>query len=107
MGEAVDVNDFIKFLKQLDHRVTAVFSQFCETSTGVLHPVHELGHALKNYDDSLYFVVDGVSCIGAVEVDLIKDKIDVLVSGSQKPSCYLLVLLLLLIVTELKIVLLK
>lgn len=83
-GEAVDVNDFIKFLKQLNHRVTAVFSQFCETSTGVLHPVHELGHALKNYDDSLYFVVDGVSCIGAVEVDLIKDKIDFLVSGSQK-----------------------
>ena len=35
------------------------------------------------------FVVDGVSCIGAVDVDINKDKIDVLVSGSQKQLCYL------------------
>ena len=61
---------------------------FCETSTGVIHPVHQLGHALKAFDNSLYFIVDGVSCIGAVDVDLTKDKIDVLVSGSQKLSCY-------------------
>lgn len=83
-GEAVKVDEFINYLKELDVKVSAVFTQFCETSTGVLHPVHDLGHALKKYDDSLYFVVDSVSCIGAVEVDLTKDKIDVLVSGSQK-----------------------
>ena len=47
-----------------------------------------MGHALKAFDNSLYFIVDGVSCIGAVDVDLTKDKIDVLVSGSQKLSCY-------------------
>ena len=39
-----------------------------------------MGHALKAFDNSLYFIVDGVSCIGAVDVDLTKDKIDVLVS---------------------------
>ncbi len=48
-----------------------------------MHPVSELGHALKAFDESIYFVVDGVSCIGA-DVDLQRDAIDVLISGSQK-----------------------
>ncbi|UDI78028.1 alanine--glyoxylate aminotransferase family protein [Staphylococcus taiwanensis] len=83
-GKPVDVEAFISFLKHLEHNVTAVFSQYCETSTAVLHPVAELGHALKSYDENIYFVVDGVSCIGAVDVNLNRDEIDVLVSGSQK-----------------------
>lgn len=83
-GKAVNVPDFIDFLKSLNRNITAVFSQYCETSTAVLHPVNELGHALKDFDESIYFVVDGVSCIGAVDVDLKRDQIDVLISGSQK-----------------------
>lgn len=83
-GKAVNVPDFINFLKSLNRDITAVFSQYCETSTAVLHPVNELGHALKDFDESIYFVVDGVSCIGAVDVDLKRDQIDVLISGSQK-----------------------
>ncbi|MCT1650491.1 pyridoxal-phosphate-dependent aminotransferase family protein [Staphylococcus saprophyticus] len=83
-GKAVNVPDFIDFLKSLNRQVTAVYSQYCETSTAVLHPVNELGHALKNYDPSIFYVVDGVSCIGAVDVDLERDQIDVLISGSQK-----------------------
>ncbi|MCD8899233.1 alanine--glyoxylate aminotransferase family protein [Staphylococcus gallinarum] len=83
-GKAVNVPDFIDFLKSLNRDITAVFSQYCETSTAVLHPINELGHALKDFDESIYFVVDGVSCIGAVDVDLKRDQIDVLISGSQK-----------------------
>ena len=83
-GKAVNVPDFIDFLESLNTNITAVYSQYCETSTAVLHPVSELGHALKAYDESIYFVVDGVSCIGAVDVDLQRDAIDVLISGSQK-----------------------
>lgn len=83
-GKAVNVPDFIDFLKSLNRQVTAVYSQYCETSTAVLHPVNELGHALKNYDPPIFYVVDGVSCIGAVDVDLERDQIDVLISGSQK-----------------------
>lgn len=83
-GEAVDVDGFMNYLNELNAPITAVFSQFCETSTGVLHPVDKLGKALKDYDSNIYFVVDGVSCIGAVDVNLKRDNIDVLVSGSQK-----------------------
>ncbi len=42
------------------------------------------GNAINQFNSNIYFVVDGVSCIGAVDVDINKDKIDVLVSGSQK-----------------------
>ncbi|NBH29871.1 pyridoxal-phosphate-dependent aminotransferase family protein [Staphylococcus warneri] len=83
-GESVDINSFLDYLKSLNVKFTAIFTQFCETSTGVLHPIHELGQTIKSYDSDIYFVVDGVSCIGAVDVDLVKDHIDVLVSGSQK-----------------------
>ena len=83
-GQAVDVDAFMDYLQSLNTSITAVFSQYCETSTAVLHPVNEPGHALKQFDDSIYFIVDGVSCIGAVDVDLERDDIDVLVSGSQK-----------------------
>lgn len=83
-GEAVNVPDFIDFLKSLNRPVAAVFTQYCETSTTVLHPINELGNALKAYDSAIYYVVDGVSCIGAVDANMERDQIDVLISGSQK-----------------------
>ncbi|MCO4337721.1 alanine--glyoxylate aminotransferase family protein [Staphylococcus agnetis] len=83
-GEAFDTKAVIDFIKNINHRIKAVFTQFCETSTAVLHPVAELGVALKQLDDAIFYVVDGVSCIGAVDVDMQRDAIDVLVSGSQK-----------------------
>src|SRR5699024_10885715 len=48
-GQAVNIPDFIDFLKSLKRDITAVFSQYCETSTAVLHPVQELGTALRNF----------------------------------------------------------
>ncbi|WP_105996021.1 pyridoxal-phosphate-dependent aminotransferase family protein [Staphylococcus agnetis] len=83
-GEAFDTKAVIDFIKNINHHIKAVFTQFCETSTAVLHPVAELGVALKQLDDAIFYVVDGVSCIGAVDVDMQRDAIDVLVSGSQK-----------------------
>lgn len=83
-GKAVNVDEFIQFLSSINHKITAVFTQYCETSTAVLHPVGELGKAIKAFDSEIYYVVDGVSCIGAVDVNLERDDIDVLVSGSQK-----------------------
>ncbi|WP_281198466.1 pyridoxal-phosphate-dependent aminotransferase family protein [Staphylococcus schleiferi] len=83
-GKSFEVDGVIEFIKNIETPVNAVFTQYCETSTAVLHPVAELGHALKAHDPNIYYVVDGVSCIGAVDVDLTRDDIDVLVSGSQK-----------------------
>ncbi|MBI5974249.1 pyridoxal-phosphate-dependent aminotransferase family protein [Staphylococcus canis] len=83
-GTAFKTDEVLSFIENLNVPISAVFTQFCETSTAVLHPVAELGRALKSHYESIYFVVDGVSCIGAVDVDMNRDGIDVLVSGSQK-----------------------
>ncbi|GEP84328.1 putative soluble hydrogenase subunit [Staphylococcus piscifermentans] len=83
-GEAVNVASFIDFLNDLPANVTAVYTQYCETSTTVVHPIHDLGEALHQHYPETYFVVDGVSCVGAVDVNLERDHIDVLVAGSQK-----------------------
>ncbi|QLK86264.1 alanine--glyoxylate aminotransferase family protein [Staphylococcus sp. 17KM0847] len=83
-GQSFNTADVLQFIQSINHPITAVFTQYCETSTAVLHPVAELGRALKTFDDNIFFVVDGVSCIGAVDVDMSRDNIDVLVSGSQK-----------------------
>ncbi|MGJ5711698.1 pyridoxal-phosphate-dependent aminotransferase family protein [Staphylococcus auricularis] len=83
-GEAVDVDDLLAFIDALSVSIKAVFCQYCEISTAVLHPIHQLGHALHQYDKNIYFIVDGVSSIGAVDANMSRDNIDVLVSGSQK-----------------------
>lgn len=71
------------FLTTLDCQIKAVFATYCETSTGVLNPIKELGEVTKRITNSL-FIVDGVSCIGAVPVNMETWNIDILVSGSQK-----------------------
>ncbi len=83
-GKGVDLKEFETYLNSLNVDVKAVFTQFCETSTSVKHPINALGKLVKQFNPDIYFVVDGVSIIGAVEVDLEQDNIDVLVSGSQK-----------------------
>ncbi|PKR84492.1 pyridoxal-phosphate-dependent aminotransferase family protein [Heyndrickxia camelliae] len=82
-GKACEPGQLEEFLKSLDVRVKAIFATYCETSTGVLNPIKELGRITKQHTDAL-FIVDGVSCIGAVPVAMEEWKIDILVSGSQK-----------------------
>lgn len=82
-GSAVDTADFESFLNGLDD-ISAVFSQACETSTAVVHPVAELGQLIKRYNDDTLFVVDGVSAVGGMQFDMTSSHIDCLVTGSQK-----------------------
>ncbi|WP_301420611.1 pyridoxal-phosphate-dependent aminotransferase family protein [Mammaliicoccus lentus] len=83
-GNAVDIEEFEAYINALDENITAVFTQFCETSTSVKHPIRELGKLVHDINPNIYFVVDGVSIIGAVDVDMERDNIDLLVAGSQK-----------------------
>ncbi|TXL64378.1 alanine--glyoxylate aminotransferase family protein [Cerasibacillus terrae] len=63
--------------------IKAVFLTYCETSTGVLNPIHEIAQAAKEQSDAL-IIADGVSCVGGVETKMDDWGIDVLVTGSQK-----------------------
>lgn len=82
-GKACEQDQLENYLKSLDVPIKAVFATYCETSTGVLNPIKDLGTITKLHTDAL-FIVDGVSCIGAVPVDMEDWQIDILVSGSQK-----------------------
>ena len=82
-GEGVDLQSFKSFLYGKEN-IKAVFSQACETSTAVVHPIHSLGELVKDYNKDTLFIVDGVSAVGGMQFDMARDSIDCLVTGSQK-----------------------
>ncbi len=75
--------DAIKSYVQEHPEIKAIFSTYCETSTGVLNPIKELREAVQQVSEAL-IVVDGVSCVGGVETKVDQWGIDVMVTGSQK-----------------------
>lgn len=81
-SEACTKETLTRFLQQYPNTKT-VFATYCETSAGVLNPVDQLAEAVRENGDAL-FVVDGVSCIGAVPAKMDEWGIDILVTGSQK-----------------------
>jgi len=91
LGAEVDVMEFpwgapvipetvAKRLQEKDYRLLALVH--AETSTGVCNPVAEIGALPKN-DDCLY-LVDAVTSLGGIEVEMDAWKIDALYSGTQK-----------------------
>lgn len=81
-GKALTPEVVIDFVKK-NPNIKAVFVTFCETSTGVLNPIKEIGHYIHRYSDAL-FIVDGVSCVGGVETKMDEWEIDILITSSQK-----------------------
>jgi len=73
----------IKSYLQEHPQIKAIFSTYCETSTGILNPIKELTEAVRQVSDAL-IVVDGVSCVGGVDTQMDEWGIDVMVTGSQK-----------------------
>jgi aspartate aminotransferase-like enzyme len=80
-GKAVDLKVVEEKLKAKNYR--AVFATASETSTGVYHPIKELGDLIRNRSDTA-FVVDGITAVGVNNIPTDEWAIDVLVSGSQK-----------------------
>jgi aspartate aminotransferase-like enzyme len=81
-GEAITPELLTPFLAERP-QVKAVFATYCETSTGVLNPIRELAQVVRRQSDAL-FIVDAVSCLGAVPCEMDEWGIDILVTGSQK-----------------------
>jgi aspartate aminotransferase-like enzyme len=75
--------DQIKAALQKDPTIRGVFTQASETSTGVAHPIREIGEIVKGYPDCL-MVVDAVSALGVIDIKTDEWGIDIMVTGSQK-----------------------
>lgn len=62
--------------------ITAVAVVHCETTTGILNPIDEIGKIVKKYDK--LFVVDAMSSFGGIPIDMDALDIDVLISSANK-----------------------
>ena len=82
LGDIVSPKQVLHFLHK-NPETKAVFIQACETSTGVAYPIKELSKMMKSHPKTL-LIVDGVTGFGAMELNMDKWGLDVLIGGSQK-----------------------
>lgn len=67
---------------QNDATISHVAVVHCETTTGMLNPLEELGALVKKFGK--IFIVDAMSSFGGIPIDLTKIKADFLVSSANK-----------------------
>ncbi len=80
-GEAVSPADVAAALAQFpDIAVVAVIHH--ETSVGLLNPVREIGALCRAHDALL--IVDAVSSLGAEDIDVVRDNIDICYGSANK-----------------------
>ena len=60
----------------------AVYATYSETSTGIKNDIKEIGDIVKKYDS--LFIIDAVSALGCLKLDVDEYGVDVAVAGSQK-----------------------
>lgn len=80
-GETVDPADVERALEQYpDIAVVAMIHH--ETSVGLLNPIGEIGAICRRFD--VLTVVDCVSSLGAEDIDVVRDNIDICYSSANK-----------------------
>jgi 2-aminoethylphosphonate-pyruvate transaminase len=62
--------------------ITHVFAVHCETTSGILNPVHEIGAIAAHYGKS--YLVDSMSAFGALPLDAEKAHADAIAASSNK-----------------------
>jgi aspartate aminotransferase-like enzyme len=80
-GSAVSAQRLIDTLKSQTN-IRGVFVQASETSTGAAHDVRAMGEAIKKSD--AIFVVDAITGLGTMPLDIDRWGLDVVIGGSQK-----------------------
>lgn len=74
--------DEVDLLLHNDKNITNVAVVHCETTSGIINPVKEIGEIVKKHN-RIYFV-DAVTTLGAYEIDINENYIDYLVASSNK-----------------------
>ena len=67
---------------QDEKNISHVWLIHCETTSGIVNPIADLCRAAKSR--GCIFMVDAMSSFGALEINMVRDGIDVLVSSSNK-----------------------
>lgn len=66
----------------VDKAITHVFVVQCETTTGILNPIREIGDIVKRHGK--VYCVDAMSSFGAIPANMAASKVDFLVSSANK-----------------------
>ena len=85
LRSAEDKTPDLKKLEQLlkdDKEISHVAVVHCETTTGILNPIDEIGRIVSGYDKT--YIVDAMSSFAAVPIDFATAKIDYLVTSANK-----------------------
>ncbi len=83
-ADAAVVRDAIKGMTADGGAPKAVLVTYNETSTGVTNPLAELAPAIRAEAPDTLILVDGVSAVGAVPLEMDAWDLDVVVTGAQK-----------------------
>lgn len=81
-GQAVEIPKLQKLLDE-NPDTKGVLCQACETSTGVFHPVEEMGKICKVRPQTL-LLIDAITAMGITDIRTDQWGLDVVVTGSQK-----------------------
>lgn len=72
----------VRALLQNDSAITHVAVVHCETTTGMLNPIAEIGKVVKEFGKT--YIVDAMSSFGGVPMDVPSLQIDYLISSANK-----------------------
>lgn len=82
-GEVTPVcSESLAELLERDSAITHVAVVHCETTTGMLNPIEEVGKVAKSFGK--VFIVDAMSSFGGVKLDITSLDIDFLISSANK-----------------------
>ncbi len=86
LASATDVSSLLNEKPDITH----VAVVHCETTTGIMNPVEEIGRVVRKY--GMRYIVDGMSSFGGVSLDFKEAGIDFFISSSNKciegvPGC--------------------
>jgi aspartate aminotransferase-like enzyme len=82
-GQAAKADDVHHALKS-DPDIKAVLVTHNETSTGVTNPLAEIADTVRGFGDDKLILVDAVSSLGAIPLEMDAWGLDVVATGSQK-----------------------
>lgn len=72
----------VKAAIETNEKITHVACVHCETTTGILNPIREIGALVKEYGK--IWIVDAMSSFGGIPLDVKDFKIDFLISSANK-----------------------
>lgn len=82
-GQSITASQVAQVLAE-QPQICTVLMQACETSTGVVLPVAAIAQVCQQAASKPMLVVDGITAVGALDIAMDRDGIDVLLTSSHK-----------------------